>query len=465
MITVAFMTLGCKVNYYETKKLSDMFENAGAKVVSFDEPADIYVVNTCTVTNIADRKSRKMLHRAKRINESAFVVALGCYVEANKDTLSEDLMIDMFIGNDEKDNAFSMIMERYLSTCEKTEDSENPADGEGVAGSKEISKNKEADDNEKDHIYDENERTRAYIKIQDGCNQFCSYCKIPYVRGRLKSRDENEIIDEITELAKKGYKEVVVTGIHLSSYGVDKSECKVFTELNGRPLLQLANQIADVDGIERIRFGSLEPRIITEEFISELAKNKKICPHFHLSLQSGCDKTLAAMNRKYSAKEYEDACNIIKKYYDRPALTTDVIVGFPGETAGDFEESRNFVRQIGFSDLHVFKYSPRNGTKAAGMKEQVPESIKNERSRELINAGKMLTKEYNSSFIAETQTCLVEEVVSFDGKEYYIGHNERYIKLIFQADDNINEMINKLVEVVPVGIYDENMLLCERKTP
>ena len=386
MITVAFMTLGCKVNYYESKKLSDKFQNAGAKIVSFAEKADIYIVNTCTVTNIADRKSRKMLHRAKRINEKAYVVALGCYVEANKDILSEDLMIDMFIGNDEKENAFSMIMDKYQQI---SKNDNNVAKCTDVKGAESV---ETAED--KDHIFDENERTRAYIKIQDGCNQFCSYCKIPYVRGRLKSRDEKEIIKEITELAANGYKEVVVTGIHLSSYGVDKSEFKVFTELKGKPLINLAEKIADIDGIERIRFGSLEPRIITENFVSELAQNKKICPHFHLSLQSGCDKTLAAMNRKYSAKEYEDACNIIKKYYDRPALTTDVIVGFPGETEKDFEESRDFVKKIRFSDLHVFKYSPRNGTKAAAMKEQIPESVKHERSSELIGVGAELTKEY-----------------------------------------------------------------------
>ncbi|MCI8307764.1 MAG: tRNA (N(6)-L-threonylcarbamoyladenosine(37)-C(2))-methylthiotransferase MtaB [Lachnospiraceae bacterium] len=435
------MTLGCKVNYYETNKLSSEFEKAGANVVSFESVADIYVVNTCTVTNIADRKSRKMLHRAKRLNENALVVAIGCFAEANKESLAGTEGIDIVIGNDRKSDAYNIIMERYKLYLK---------DSRSVRGESGENAHKE-----------EKERTRAYVKIQDGCNQFCSYCKIPYVRGRLKSRLDKEVIDEVKCLADSGYKEIVLTGIHLSSYGVDRSACSSFVELAGKPIAGLAAALAKIDGVGRIRFGSLEPRIITEDFIKEISGNRKVCPHFHLSLQSGCDKTLAAMNRKYTLDDYRKACGILRKYYDRPAITTDIIVGFPGETEEDFEQSMRFVREIGFSDIHVFKYSKRDGTRAARMEGAVPESVKHERSRRLIETGRELTEHYNRTFIGERQLCLVEEKIMIGEREYYTGHNERYVKMIIGADKISRDIRNEFVDVVPADVVTDNLLMCE----
>lgn len=444
-IRVAFLTLGCKVNYYETNRIKSEFEHSGAKTVPFSETADIYIVNTCTVTNIADRKSRKMLHRARRLNEKAMVVAIGCFAEANKGKTEEFDYVDLLIENEKKTDAYSIIMEEYskhYDIC--TDEVINTEPGPVLI----------------EEQSEENERTRAYVKVQDGCNQFCSYCKIPYVRGRLRSRDCNDVIDEITALAENGCKEVVITGIHLSSYGLDKSDTKSFVELKGKPLLELLGEIENISGIERIRLGSLEPRIITKDFLEGLVKLEKICPHFHLSLQSGCDKTLRAMNRKYTAQEYCDACILIKKYYDRPAITTDIIVGFPGETTEDFQECLEFTKKIGFSDIHVFKYSMRDGTKAALMENQIAESIKHDRSSILIESGNNETKKYISSFIGERQLCLVEEMVSVNGKDYFVGHNERYIKLAIPVEKGQNNMENEIVSVIAEEIIDDNMLLC-----
>ncbi len=452
-LNIAFMTLGCKVNYYETSKLSAEFEMAGANIVSFENVADIYVVNTCTVTNIADRKSRKMLHRAKRLNENALVVAMGCFAEANKESLAESESIDLVIGNDRKNDAYGIIMENYFDMTAVQSGEKTERENMSISGN---------NDSVKLNEHDENGRTRAYVKIQDGCNQFCSYCKIPYVRGRLKSRIGTDVSDEVKSLAESGCREIVLTGIHLSSYGVDRSGCKSFVELGGEPVAGLASELAGISGIERIRFGSLEPRIITEEFVRAISGNIKVCPHFHLSLQSGCDKTLAAMNRKYTVDDYRKACGILRKYYDRPAITTDVIVGFPGETDGDFEQSMRFVKEIGFSDIHVFKYSKRDGTRAANMEGGVPESVKHERSRLLIEAGRELTEIYNRSFIGQKQLCLVEEKITVGGTDYYTGHNERYIKLIFDACGMSGDMENQLLEVVPSETFDGGMLLCGR---
>lgn len=453
-LNIAFMNLGCKVNYYETNRLSGEFEKAGANVVSFDDVADIYVVNTCTVTNIADRKSRKMLHRAKKLNENALVVAMGCFAEANKDSLADAENIDVVIGNDRKKDAYAIIMEKYNLRLADTK--------EGTAVPCETVRTTALSSGYDENIQPENGRTRTYVKIQDGCNQFCSYCKIPYVRGKLKSRYNKEVVDEVKHLAASGCREVVLTGIHLSSYGVDMSACKSFVELGGKPLALLASELGEISGIERIRFGSLEPRIITDDFVKIISGNEKICPHFHLSLQSGCDKTLAAMNRKYTTEDYGKACAVLRKYYDRPAITTDIIVGFPGEDDGDFEESLRFVKEICFSDIHVFKYSKRDGTKAAGMQGSVPELVKHERSRQMIDAGAALTKRYNLSFVGEKQMCLVEEKIIIDGREYYTGHNERYIKLVFAAENISENMHNELAGVVPTGILADNMLICDR---
>lgn len=434
---IAFMTLGCKVNQYETEKLQKQCEAAGYIVVPFDGQADIYVVNTCTVTNIADRKSRKMLHRGGRLNKNAIVVAMGCFADAAGESLVDDTTIHVVIGNSRKNEAFDII--------------DRAAKEKFCNGHEPVFEIAESEHNVIEA------RTRAYIKVQDGCNQFCSYCKIPYVRGRLKSRDEEDVYGEIVELAKKGYKEIVLTGIHLSSYGVDKSEFNTFTRLEGAPLFNLIEKLASVDGIERIRLGSLEPRIVTEGFISRLAGIKKVCPHFHLSLQSGCDTTLARMNRKYNTKDYIDACDILRKYFDAPAITTDIIVGFPGETEEEFEQTLQYVKAVRFADVHVFKYSRRDGTRAAVMPDQVDEAIKGERSNRLIECTDSLTHDYITGMIGKKQLCLVEEKTEINGEMYWVGHNERYARLGLKADgtDNIS---NKVVEIIPCGILD-NILI------
>ncbi len=439
--SIAFMTLGCKVNQYETGKLRKQFEEAGFKVVPFSTAADVYVVNTCTVTNIADRKSRKMLHRAKRLNDKAVVAALGCFAEAAADSLKEDEGIDIVIGNKDKHEAFDIIME-YVKDI-------NPV----------IST---ADEDDNDVC---NEHVRAYIKVQDGCNQFCTYCKIPYVRGRLKSRSISEVFKEAKELAERGYREIVITGIHLSSYGVDMTECKSFIELQGKPLYELIKKIAEIPGVDRIRLGSLEPRIITEEFVKNVSSVDKLCPHFHLSLQSGCDPVLLRMKRKYDTKEYIDAVNLLRKYYDEPALTTDIIVGFPGETDEEFETSLEYVKKVGFAALHVFKYSKRDGTAAAVMKDQVDEDIKNKRAGKMGETADFLAREYGKKFIGHMERCLVEEVIYIGGARYYTGHNERYIKLAFECEDTDDKLINEIVYVIPKKVCDDGMIICDHKKP
>ena len=443
---IAFMTLGCKVNQYETGKLIGQFENAGFKIVPFDTEADIYVVNTCTVTNIADRKSRKMLHRAKRLNDKAVVVALGCMAEADANALKEDNSIDLVIGNSDKADAFNIIM-KYIEAL--NENTDITATDKSCGSNSGIFR----------------EHTRAYIKVQDGCNQFCTYCRIPYVRGRLKSRSMHDVYDEACELAKKGYREIVITGIHLSSYGVDMTDCKSFIELRGKPLYELILKLSGIQGIDRIRLGSLEPRIITEEFAGSISKINKLCPHFHLSLQSGCDSTLSRMKRKYTTKEYNNAVDLLRKYYVMPAVTTDIIVGFPGETDEEFETSLRYAKTIGFSSMHVFKYSKRDGTVAAGMNGQINENIKNKRAAEMAEMADCLMKEYEKNFIGHNEECLVEEVIYIDGRRYYSGHNERYIKLVFECDTREDVFVNEIVSVVPQIIYDDGTMLCSYKKP
>jgi len=368
--TAAFLTLGCKVNSYETEAIRGMFEAAGYEIVDFKELADVYVVNTCTVTNIADRKSRQMLHQARKRNPEAIIAAVGCYVQAKEEELLNDSSVDLVIGNNRKSEIVRLV-EKYIS------------DKNSYNMVVDIDEEKEYEDL---HIISTMERTRAFIKIQDGCNRFCSYCIIPYVRGRVRSRDEEDILAEINKLAGMGYKEFVLTGIHISSYGTDG---KIKKEDNDdMPLAKLIKAISVIPGVERIRLGSLEPRIITEAFVKEMAGVKQFCPHFHLSLQSGSDSVLMRMNRKYTAEEYEEKVRLIRKYFDIPAFTTDVIVGFPGETEEEFKETLDFVQRIGFSHIHVFKYSKREGTIAAKMPNQIPEAIKQQRSNELISVAK-----------------------------------------------------------------------------
>lgn len=445
MKSVAFCTLGCKVNQYETDAMEEIFQKGGYEIRDFHEKADVYVINTCTVTNMADRKSRQMLHRARKKNPQAVIVAAGCYVQTAREAAEADASIDLIIGNNCKGQILSMV-ETFMEGRTASEESD-----EKQVGWLDMNQNC---DYESLSITKVSEHTRAYIKIQDGCNQFCSYCIIPYARGRIRSREPEEILSEVSILAASGYREIVLTGIHISSYGKDFGREDA--------LISLVEKLASIEGVDRIRFGSLEPGIITEDFVQRLAAIKQICPHFHLSLQSGCDKTLAAMNRKYTVDDYRKACGILRKYYDRPAVTTDIIVGFPGETDGDFEQSVRFVKEIGFSDIHVFKYSKRDGTRAAQMECSVPESVKHDRSSRLIDAGREMTEIYNRSFIGQKQLCLVEERITAGDREYFTGHNERYIKLIFDAYGISEDMQNELVEVVPSEIFDDGMLHCER---
>lgn len=421
---VAFLTLGCKVNFYETEKMEADFEKNHVKVVPFKEKADVYIVNTCTVTNIADRKSRQMLHRARRLNPESIVVATGCYAESGKAQLEDDDTIDVVFANRDKASIASQVLD-YVKE-------HRPAWKLEEIGS----------DNTKEPengVHEGNpveERTRKYIKIQDGCNQFCTYCLIPYVRGggELKSRGEDEVIEEVRRYAAQGFKEVVLTGIHLSSYGVDRSPYKQFVELKGQPLVELMKKIDKIDGIERIRLGSLEPRIICDEFLNELRKITKFCPHFHLSLQSGCDTTLKRMNRHYTAVEYLEKCEQIRRFYEHPAITTDVIVGFPGETIEDFETTRAFVKKAKLADIHVFPYSERTGTRAAKMVDQVAAQEKHRRSEILIADVEELNREYRQYFIGKEVTVLFEEIQQIDGKSYLTGHNERYVRFGVPAD-------------------------------
>lgn len=420
MKKAALHNLGCKVNAYETEAMQELLEQNGYEIVPFQEGADIYIINTCTVTNMADRKSRQMIHRAKKMNPDAIVVAAGCYVQAQENSDKIDECIDIVIGNNKKQNLIE-ILEEY---------EQKRKEADGVFVQQEVIDINHTKEYEELHLTKTAEHTRAYIKVQDGCNQFCTYCIIPYMRGRVRSRRKEEVVEEVSALAANGYKEVVLTGIHLSSYGVDFEEKET--------LLSLIQAVHAIEGIERIRLGSLEPRIITEEFASALSALPKICPHFHLSLQSGCKETLKRMNRRYSAEEYFEKCMLLRKYFENPALTTDIIVGFPGETEEEFEESRAFVEKVNFYETHIFKYSKRQGTKAAVMPNQVPEPEKTKRSNTLLALDERNRKAYEEQFSGKETEILVEEQMEKDGKTYWIGHTKEYIRLAILSDENLS---------------------------
>lgn len=420
MKKAALHNLGCKVNAYETEAMQELLEQNGYEIVPFQEGADIYIINTCTVTNMADRKSRQMIHRAKKMNPDAIVVAAGCYVQAQENSDKIDECIDIVIGNNKKQNLIE-ILEEY---------EQKRKEADGVFVQQEVIDINHTKEYEELHLTKTAEHTRAYIKVQDGCNQFCTYCIIPYMRGRVRSRRKEEVVEEVSALAANGYKEVVLTGIHLSSYGVDFEEKET--------LLSLIQAVHAIERIERIRLGSLEPRIITEEFASALSALPKICPHFHLSLQSGCEETLKRMNRRYSAEEYFEKCMLLRKYFENPALTTDIIVGFPGETEEEFEESRAFVEKVNFYETHIFKYSKRQGTKAAVMPNQVPEPEKTKRSNTLLALDERNRKAYEEQFSGKETEILVEEQMEKDGKTYWIGHTKEYIRLAILSDENLS---------------------------
>ncbi len=438
MKRAALHNLGCKVNAYETEAMQQQLEDAGYQIVPFGEVADLYIINTCTVTNIADRKSRQMLHKAKKQNPQAIVVAVGCYVQASKEICESDPAIDLVIGNNRKHEIVQIINDFHLQST--------------VATVIDINNTKEYEEMEITRL--EN-HTRAMMKVQDGCNQFCTYCIIPYVRGRVRSRKVCSILKEVEQLAKQGYKEIVLTGIHLSSYGVDFEEKET--------LLSLVQQIHLIPGIERIRFGSLEPRVITEDFVLAIRRLPKVCPHFHLSLQSGCDSVLRRMNRHYHTKEYFEKCNLLRSYYDNPAITTDIIVGFPGETEEEFAITKRFLEQVHFFEMHIFKYSKRAGTKAAAMPDQVAEQKKTERSNELLQLEKKMSAEFRKRLIGQKVDVLFEEEVWIADIFGWVGHTMEYVKVVIEKTEDSNftteQIVGQIFSVKIIAKISEDTLL------
>ena len=430
MKKVALHNLGCKVNAYETEAMQEILEQNGYEIVPFEEKADAYIVNTCSVTNMADKKSRQMLHRAKKMNPEAVVIAAGCYVQSAGEELLKDTSVDILIGNNEKVNLPSIL--------ENWEKEHKPL---------------YVHDLTREHTYEELTlshtagHTRAFMKIQDGCNQFCTYCIIPYTRGRVRSRRLADIVAEAGRLAENGYQEVVLTGIHLDSYGTDLEEHE--------NLLTVIQEIAKIDGIKRIRLGSLEPRIMTEEFVAGLAAEEKLCPHFHLSLQSGCDATLKRMNRRYSAEEFRQCCERLRRHFDDPALTTDVIVGFPGETEEEFTATVEFLKDICFYETHVFKYSRRKGTKADRMPDQIPEQIKNERSDVLLALTEKNSGEYRKKLLGRTVKVLLEEESTIGGTTYLTGHTREYVKVAVALE---TAAAGEIIDVKVTGLLKDMVL-------
>ena len=438
MRKAAFHNLGCKVNSYETEAMQQLLEDAGYEIVPFREGADVYIINTCSVTNVADRKSRQMLHRAKKMNPSAAVVAVGCYVQAAGAELKKDEAVDLIVGNNQKKDLVQ-ILDDYFT------DHENSGEILDIGHSQEY---------EALHIRRIADHTRAFIKVQDGCNQFCSYCIIPYTRGRVRSRRPEDIEHEVRGIAEAGYKEIDLTGIHLSSYGVD------FKDEQQENLLTLIKRLDQIPGIERLRLGSLEPRIVTREFAKELARLRTICPHFHLSLQSGCDAALKRMNRRYNAAEYQACCEILREEFDNPAITTDVIVGFPGETEEELAETERFLKAIHFYEMHIFKYSRRAGTRAADMPDQVPEGTKSVRSDILLALEKQQSLEYRGRFLGTEEEILLEEPIEIDGTKYMMGHTRQYVKGAVPYEEGLK---NKTVKGIFTKALNEEVLLLEKE--
>lgn len=436
---VALHNLGCKVNAYELEAMQQLLEgDGGYEIVPFAPGADIYIINTCTVTNIADRKSRQMLHRAKKMNPDALVVAAGCYVQAKGEKSEKDPAIDIVIGNNKKQDLIAILKEheterereKYLIDINHTHEYERLK------------------------ILRTAEHTRAYIKVQDGCNQFCTYCIIPYARGRVRSRKKEDVVSEVQRLSQRGCREVVLTGIHLSSYGVDFEEEET--------LLTLIEAVHEVEGIERIRLGSLEPGIVTGEFAAAIAGLPKVCPHFHLSMQSGCDETLKRMNRRYDTAQFLEKCRILRKYYEKPAITTDIIAGFPGETEEEFARTMEFVDTVDFYETHIFKYSRREGTKAAQMENQVPEQVKAARSRELIALGEKHREAYLRRFLGKTLEVLFEEKTEIEGETWWIGHSREYIRVGVKTG---RELGNQILRITGDEIRDGEWMTGVQPTP
>ena len=443
MKKAALHNLGCKVNAYETEAMQELLEKNGYEIVPFHDLADVYVINTCSVTNMADRKSRQMIHRARKQNPDAVIVAAGCYVQAQADMGELDENIDIVIGNNKKKDLIRLLEEYFKEDIPEQ--------------MQEVIDINHTFEYESLHLSRTAEHTRAYLKVQDGCNQFCTYCIIPYARGRVRSRKKEDVVEEVRTLAEHGYQEVVLTGIHLSSYGLE------WKDENGKQtegLLDLIRAVHGVEGIKRIRLGSLEPRIVTEEFAKELACLPKICPHFHLSLQSGCDATLKRMNRRYDVAEYREKCELLRKYFENPALTTDVIVGFPGETEEEFAETERFLKTIHFYEMHIFKYSRRAGTRAADMPDQVPEGTKSVRSDILLALEKQQSLEYRGRFLGTEEEILLEEPIEIDGTKYMMGHTRQYVKGAVPYEEGLK---NKTVKGIFTKALNEEVLLLENE--
>ena len=442
MENVALYNLGCKVNSYEMEVMRQMFREKGYRIVSFDEKADIYIVNTCTVTNIADRKSRQMLHRARQLNPDAVVVAVGCYVQTGREAVEKDPAVDLAVGNNRKKDIVA-ILEAYLR--------ERKDKTLGGATILDIARTYEYEEMQ---LKGTAEHTRAYIKIQDGCNQFCSYCAIPYARGRVRSRRQEDILREIRGLAEAGYREAVLTGIHISSYGID---------FNGSSrLVELVEGIGEIPGLDRIRLGSLEPRIVTPETAKRLAAIPQLCPHFHLCLQSGCDATLKRMNRRYTTGEYYKSVEALREAFHEPAITTDVIVGFPGETEEEFARTKEFLEKVRFYEMHVFKYSRRAGTAAASMPDQVPEPMKAQRSGQLLDMEKQQSEAFRRRYIGRTVEVLLEEERRMEGRTYCIGHTKDYVKVAVDTTEGTEKdgiAVNGLAEVRVRGFLTDEILM------
>ena len=437
--TAALHNLGCKVNAYETESMQQMLEAAGYEIVDFTEAADVYVINTCSVTNMADRKSRQMIHRARGRNANAVIVAAGCYVQTAGEEIKKDLSIDILIGNNKKAELIPLL-DQYFEDHAHTVDVIDINDGVIPYEDLQLAKT--------------GEHTRAFLKVQDGCNQFCSYCIIPYARGRVRSRDPKSVYDEACTLAENGYREIVLTGIHLSSYGAG--------EKFGLP--ELIRMVHEIPGIERIRLGSLEPRIITEEFVKQLKEMPKICPHFHLSLQSGCDETLVRMNRKYTTEEYAHSCELLRSAYEHPAITTDVIVGFPGETEEEFARTKQFLNDIGFYEMHVFQYSKRHGTRAERMPDQIAEPVKKERSGELLAMEREQSGAFRDYYVGKKQTVLFEEAMQIGEACYMVGYTPEYVRLAMELapDADADDYVNRLCTGTVGKALTEELYLFQR---
>lgn len=453
MKKIAFHNLGCKVNSYEMDYVQQIMREKGYTVVPFEEKADIYIINTCTVTNIADRKSRQMIHRARALNPQALVVAMGCYVQTGQEDALRDEGIDLAVGNNRKRD-IARILEEYLQ--EKEEDR-----ADKTLGGRTVIDIAHTCEYEEMQLRETAEHTRAYVKIQDGCNQFCSYCIIPYARGRVRSRRREDILREVRGLVAAGYREVVLTGIHISSYGVDWQETPNIREREGgrrSDLAELVEELQGLEGLERIRLGSLEPRIVTEDFVSRLAACDKLCPHFHLSLQSGCDATLKRMNRRYTTGEYLYSVNLLRRAFDRPAITTDVIVGFPGETEEDFEVCRRFLEQVEFYEMHIFKYSRRRGTVADRMPEQLTDAVKSQRSAVLQQLERTQSRAFRSKYIGQDVEVLFEEARETEAGICQVGYTREYIRVALPGETPLQ---GSLQRVRITGFLDDQVLLAD----